>query len=180
MPAPVSTSTWWRDGVSIAGSDPGRGDGAMASLADGRCAGRTRAMDRHVGSALALFAAGAPSQETAADVAARVRAGGWLEVSKYRRGERGDLESWSTAHTGDPDRGEWLPVLDGSALRLGNLGAIGWFSLFCHGDGDLLAMTDVEFHFGALGLGASDVELRQFLARPAPSFDGMRGRAELL
>jgi hypothetical protein len=137
-------------------------------------------MNRHVGIALALFAAGAPSQETAADVAARVRAGGWLEVSKYRRGERGDLESWSTAHTGDPDRGEWLPVLDGSALRLGNLGAIGWFSLFCHGDGDLLAMTDAEFHFGALGLGASDVELRQFLARPAPSFDGMRGRAELL
>jgi hypothetical protein len=123
------------------------------------------------------------AQETGAELMARVRNGGWLEASRYQRNAAGVLESWSFSHTTSADHGEWLPLLgnDGDrVLHLENLGAFGYLALFCHGDGDLLAMTDVALHFGALGIGTTDVDLRQFLARPAPSFDGSLGRAELL
>lgn len=121
------------------------------------------------------------AQESGAELAARVRGGGWLEVSKYRRSDAGVIESWSTAQTGDPERGEFLPLIDyGRQLHYENLGLIGLLSLFCHGDGDLLAMTDADFHFHALGMDGSDVALRQYLVLPPPSFDGPRGRAERL
>ncbi|MBM4061803.1 MAG: hypothetical protein FJ265_12015 [Planctomycetes bacterium] len=123
------------------------------------------------------------AQESAADVAARVRQGGWFEQSKYRRADDGSLEVWTTAHTGSEELGEFLPLIDrgdAMATAIDNLGLLGLLSLVCHGDADLLAMTDAGFHFGALGIDGSDVGLRQFLALPSPSFEGARGRAELL
>lgn len=127
-----------------------------------------------------VFAVGGlAAQEAASEVAARIRAGGWLEASKYRRGADGQLELLSTYHMGGDGPGEFLPLLD-AELSLANVGLFGVLSLVCHGDGDLVAMTDAAFHFGALGIDGSDIGLRQFLAVPPPSFDGPRGRAELL
>jgi hypothetical protein len=57
---------------------------------------------------------------------------------------------------------------------------IGWLGLWCHGDGDLLSMTDAAFHFACLGIDASDAGMHQYLAAPMPSFAGTRGRAERL
>jgi hypothetical protein len=126
-------------------------------------------------------AVAAQEPEDAAAVAARVRAGGWLQQAKYRREPDGALAIWDTATAGGDVGGRWSPLLgEPQTLAYDNLGLPGYLSLVCHGDGDLLAMTDAAFHFGALGIDASDVGLRQFLAMPAPSFDGALGRAHLL
>lgn len=129
----------------------------------------------------------AGGEATGAELLARVRAGGWLDDAKYRREADGTLAIWSTAHTGDPERGEFQPVFapvgdaaNGEAASVLDVLGPSVLTLVCHGDADLLAMTDSAFHFGALGIGDSDVALRQFLALPPPSFDGQRGRAELL
>lgn len=111
----------------------------------------------------------------------RIRAGGWFEQAKYRRAEDGALQMWSCAHTGDAAQSEWVSALgEGLGRGFGSCGALGWLSLFLHGGSGLLDMTDAEFHFGALGIDATDVGLRQFLAVPQPSFDGPHGRAALL
>ncbi|MBL8749682.1 MAG: hypothetical protein JNK78_11020 [Planctomycetes bacterium] len=121
------------------------------------------------------------ANEAAEDVAKRVLSGGWFEEARSRRSGDGVLERWTTAHTGDPERGEFLPLVsfEQPMRTIGSIGLAGWLSLVCHGDGDLLAMTDVAFHFGALGIDPSDVGLRQWLALTPPSFEGELGRAEL-
>ena len=142
-------------------------------------------MSRSVAVAFAAAIVGTvPAQqrpESGAEIAARVRAGGWLEQSEYRREPDGSLAIWHTAHLGGAEGGEWRPLLgDDDAAGFAGLGAVGWFTLFCHGDADLLAMTDAGFHFAALGIGTSDEEIRHFLATPPESFDGALGRAHLL
>ncbi len=135
-----------------------------------------------VGSAFAN--AQEPEFEAGSTVAERVRSGGWFEMSKWRRGADGALEMHYFADIGGIIPGQELrfaPLLGEDLERgLDNGGAIGFLSMFCHGPGDLLGMTDAEFHFGALGIEATDIGLRQFLATPKPPFDGARGRAELL
>ncbi len=121
--------------------------------------------------------------ESAAVVVARIRAGGWFATSRYRRGDDGALERFSFAQTNDPAPTRFEPLLGpdvSHALVYWNSGPIGFLTMVCHGPGDLLGMTDAEFHFGALGIDSSDAGLRQFLAVPPPPFDGARGRAELL
>ena len=141
----------------------------------------------HLLLALFVFVTGMRAQEedergeTTAD---RIQNGGWFENSKWRRGADGSLEMHFFADLGGSlKKGQdlFVPVL-GEQLEKGfhNTGAIGFLSLVCHGNGDLLSMTDADYHFGALGVDASDVGLRQFLAVPPPSFEGQRGRAELL
>lgn len=117
-------------------------------------------------------------------VADRVMKGGWFEKTRWQRGADGSLEMHYFADVGGsiPDgQLRFKPVL-GEKLENGfqNSGAVGFLSLFCHGNGDLLSMTDVEYHFGALGVDTSDVGMRQFLIVPPPSFEGQRGRAEML
>ncbi|MCU0863240.1 MAG: hypothetical protein MUC36_05590 [Planctomycetes bacterium] len=125
-----------------------------------------------------------PGFEACAAVAERIRSGGWFEASKWRRGDDGALEMHYFADVGGsiPEGQDRFVPLLGQDLERGirNGGAIGFVSMLCHGAGDLLGMTDAEFHFGALGIDATDVGLRQFLATPRPSFEGARGRAELL
>jgi hypothetical protein len=125
-----------------------------------------------------------PGGEPCAAVAERIRNGGWFETSRWRRGDDGALEMHFFADVGGsiPDEQDRFVPLLGPDLERGidNGGAIAFVSMLCHGPGDLLGMTDAEFHFGALGIDATDVGLRQFLATPRPSFDGPRGRAELL
>lgn len=85
-----------------------------------------------------------------------------------------------TATSGGLD-GAFVPLLGENAEQgLRNCGVFGWLSLWCHGPDDLLAMTDAEYHLGAIGVGTSDVDLRQYLGVPTPSFADPRGRAELL
>ncbi len=123
----------------------------------------------------------AQEEEKGAVVAARVRAGGRFEQSKWQRGENGALEMHFFADIGGSAPGRFVPLLrpDGDWLDLNNLGALGYLSLVCHGASDLVSMTDAEFHLVALGIGITNVELRQYLAVPAPSFEGPRGRAEM-
>jgi hypothetical protein len=122
-----------------------------------------------------------PAGENVDAVAARVQRGGWLESSRWQRGTDGRLEFWHFADQDDATAARFVPLL-GAEFEAGfaHGGLAGWLSLVCHGDGDLLGMTDAAYHFTALGVEASDVGLRQFLALPMPSFDGGRGRAELL
>ncbi len=122
-----------------------------------------------------------PGIESAGELAARIEKGGWFESSKWQRGADGALQMYFFADSGMAEHAHYLSLL-GDDLERGmeSGGLIGWLSLVCHGSGDLLGMTDAEFHFGALGIDTSDVGLRQYLAVPAPSFDGSRGRAELL
>lgn len=129
-----------------------------------------------------LLCAQDPPTGTAAQFAARIRAGGWLQQLQWRRGDDGMLEVLLRDPAGvEPDG--FVPLLGEQfaiGLDLRNCGLIGYLSLFCHGPHDLLAMTDAGFHFAALGIEPTDVGLRQLLAVPAPPFAGARGRAELL
>lgn len=121
--------------------------------------------------------------ESAAAVAERIRNGGWFETSRWRRGADGALEMHFFADVGaEVAEDRFVPLLskNGEELDYDNIGLIGNLALFCHGPGDLLGMTDAEFHLHALGIGTTDVELRQYLAVPPPPFEGERGRAELL
>ena len=112
---------------------------------------------------------------------ARVRNGGWFAQIAYRRAPTGDLlaPAYNEAGGVDDDRHESLLGED-LAAGLMRGGAMGYLALVCHGHRDLLAMTDGEFHLQAIGVPTSDADLRQFLARPMPAFDGLGGRAELL
>lgn len=122
-----------------------------------------------------------PVPESATSLAERIRGGGWFETSKWRRGDDGALELHYFADTGMPDLAQFVPLLGVDLERgLVNGGAIGFLSMVLHGNGDLLGMTDADFHFRALGIEPTDVGLRQFLAVQPPSFEGQRGRAELL
>ena len=132
-----------------------------------------------------LLSAMLTAQQEPEAVRRRVHEGGVLIAAEYRRGDDGLLEILTGAYTGDPERLEHRPLLApfgevNAALQSHNLGGVGLLAMVCHGDGDLLAMTDAGFHFGALGIDASDIGLRQYLAQPLPSFEGRRGRAELL
>ncbi|MBK8098693.1 MAG: hypothetical protein IPK26_16395 [Planctomycetes bacterium] len=115
------------------------------------------------------------------DVVARVRSGGWLAQIVYRRAPTGDLLAPGYNDAGGIDDDRYDPLL-GEDLSTGliNAGALGYLALMCHGHRDLLAMTDGEFHLQAIGVPTSDVDLRQFLARPLPTFDGLGGRAQML
>lgn len=130
----------------------------------------------------AMLVGAVVAQDEARRLATHVRDGGWFEASKFQRGDDGALQFHMFAHTGDPNLAQWVPVfaIDGERAALHNLGAMGLLALFCHGDGDLLAMTDSDFHFGALGVPTTDVDLRQRLAVGAVDFTGPKGRAELL
>lgn len=129
---------------------------------------------------LAAAAQHPDADEPAAAVVERIRAGGWFETPRWRRGENGALEVFVPAADGQT-AGAFEPLLGaGNERGLGNAGVIGFLSLVCHGPGDLLGMTDPTLHFPALGVDPGDVGLRQFLALPPPPFDGARGRAELL
>ncbi len=125
-----------------------------------------------------------PEHEAGSAVVERIRGGGWFEASKWRRDAQGVLEMNYFADVGgsiDNQELRFVPLLGDDLERgLGGAGAAGFLAMVCHGPGDLLGMTDAEFHFGALGIEVTDVGLRQFLATPRPSFDGPRGRAELL
>ena len=126
--------------------------------------------------------ASAQQDETFADIAARIRAGGWFEQPVWRRGDDGQLQLHYIADAGGSVQGMRFQPLLGDELRRGlqGAGAIGYLALFCHGDGDLLGMTDAELHFGALGMGTSDEELRHFLALPMATTVGQMRRAEVL
>lgn len=125
-----------------------------------------------------LAAQGAGSESPEA-VAERVFAGGDLQASKWRRGSDGMLEVEFYADMGMPRPGRFVPLL-GKDLQAGlrNCGAIGYLSLLCQGDGDLLSMTDAGFHLRCLGVDTSDVGLRQFLAQPLPQLEEPLLRAD--
>ena len=120
--------------------------------------------------------------EVGSEVAARVRSGGWFESPKLRRAEDGSLEVDYIADVGGmPPRPRFRPLLgDGMNRALRGLKVPGMLMLACHGSGDLLAMTDAEFHLRAVGVNVDGDALGQFLLRPLPSVGGLRGRAELL
>lgn len=125
---------------------------------------------------LALLAAPLGAQDVDVGAAARrVLAGGdWCEMH-WRRGDDGMLECESLAAGR-----EFVPLLgEDFAAAFDNGGAIGWLSLWLHGNGDLLSMTDAGFHLRCLGIDTSDDALREYLRRPLPATDGAHGRAEL-
>ncbi|MCR9243499.1 MAG: hypothetical protein NXI31_00600 [bacterium] len=129
-----------------------------------------------------------PWLEPAVQVAARVEAGGVFQESRWRRGRDGQLEVWNIARTGEeiPGHDHFVPLFaDGFVHDYRKHGRRGLAMLLCHGPGDLLAMTDARFHFAALGIDASDMGLRQFLARALPGIaelepESDRDRARLL
>jgi len=125
----------------------------------------------------------AQGYEPGAELAQRVRAGGWIEEEiKNQRGDDGSLHRWYFADTGAASHfGRFVPLVDlGPGSRVfDNLGALGLLSLVCHGPGDLLGMTDAGFHFQALGVGDDVASLRQFVVLPWDG-DGARGHAALL
>jgi hypothetical protein len=125
----------------------------------------------------------AQGYEPGADLAQRVRTGGWIEKEiKSQRGDGGSLHRWHFADTGAASHfGRFVPLVDlGTGSRVfDNLGALGLLSLVCHGPGDLLGMTDAGFHFQALGVGDDVASLRQFVVLPFDG-DGARGHAALL
>ena len=119
--------------------------------------------------------------ETAEAAARRVLDGGTFWSPKWRRGDDGMLQLEYFADAGDRAAARFVPLLGEDLVEgLSNCGVIGWLSLWCHGNGDLLAMTDAAFHLGCLGIDTSDSGLRQYLALPLPPLDGPKGRAELL
>lgn len=119
--------------------------------------------------------------ESTEAVVARVRQGGVFYTPKCRRGDDGMLQVDYLAQFGGSEPTQFLPLLGESmADGFASCGIAGWLALFCHGNGDLLSMTDTSLHFQFLGIDSSDAGLRQFLAAPLPSFAGAKGRAELL
>lgn len=113
----------------------------------------------------------------------RIRAGELFGDVQYRRGADGRIEVRVGDASDDPQNVPFAPLLSaeaGLAPWLENCGIAGWLSLLCHGDGDLLAMTDAEWHLRAVGAGTSDVELRQALVVPFPAGPELAVRAQLL
>jgi len=112
----------------------------------------------------------------------QIRSDGWFEPSRWRRDDDGALAMHYFADLGgEIDHDRFVPLL-GKNLEQGwqHAGAFGLVSLFCHGPGDLLGMTDAGFHLGALGIGTSNMALRQYLAVAPAHYDGPRGRAEAM
>ncbi len=102
-------------------------------------------------------------------IAARIRAGGRFEASRWRRGQNGALEMFFFADAGMliPGRDNYVPLLrDGFEHEYDrHSGAVATAAMLCHGHGDLLGMTDAVFHFEALGIDTSDIALRQLLGQ---------------
>ncbi|MEZ5963761.1 MAG: hypothetical protein R3F56_07940 [Planctomycetota bacterium] len=133
---------------------------------------------------LALLTLALPAQNPAPptssdDAVARVRDGGWLCAPKWRRGDDGMLQVWLLGE--DAERDDAFVPLLGEHLEAGvsSAGAIGWLALWCQGSGDLIGMTDVEFHLAALGIGTEDAALRQHLLQQSEPAAEARRRAEV-
>lgn len=120
----------------------------------------------------------AQDQPTPAEVLERVRGGGSLVEVTYRRGDDGQLQL--RAKSPEDASVTETPLL-GERLRDGlqSAGAAGLLALCCHGDGDLLAMTDGERHLTWLGVDVRDAGLRQFVATPLPAGQDASARAAM-
>jgi hypothetical protein len=146
-------------------------------------------MPRRVGT-LAFIAAVLPAQDEPTLIAPEVlrerfAKTGRLVATQYQRAEDGVLEIWCLGDNGDASEPSFHPIvgrLTGTtrALHPENLGLLGLLALVCHGDADLLAMTDAEAHFAALGVAADDVGLRQLLAMPLTAASSSYRDAEVL
>src|SRR5262245_18247137 len=98
---------------------------------------------------------------------------------RYRRTAQGLLEV-ASGEGGARGFERLFPDDNPLGGSLSSTGMFGVLMLFCHGSGDLLAMTDAERHLQRAQVGTSAMDLRQFLATPPPAGDAVRARVDLL